>query len=106
MELVERGETDTDAARERIEALLGPYVGEQIDAIVLGCTHFPFLRAPIQRLFPDARLFDGREGTALRLKDLLEKGGLLSDAGPGSVEYQSSAGPEAVELMKRLMNSL
>ena len=106
VELVEAGEADSDAARAQIEKLLGPYTDTQIDAVVLGCTHFPFLREPIQRLFPDAQLFDGREGTALRLKDLLEKGDLLTTHGPGSVEYQSSAGTQAVALMKQLMETL
>ena len=106
VELVERGMARTPEAEKRVQALLGPYTGMQIDAVVLGCTHYPFLREPIQRLFPQAQLFDGREGTVLRLKDLLEKNGLLSDDGPGSVEYQSSAGPEAVELMQRLMREL
>ena len=103
VELVERGESGTPRARERIEALLGPYRDRQIDAIVLGCTHYPFLRDDIQRLFPRAQLFDGLEGTVRRLEYLLDKHGLRSDDTPGSVEYQSSAGPETVELMRRLM---
>lgn len=106
VELVEGGKAHSPEARECLQALLGPYAEEQIDAVVLGCTHFPFLREPIQAMFPKARLFDGREGTALRLKDLLERRGLRSDDSPGSVEYQSSAGKEAVALMKRLMESL
>ena len=103
VELVERGDAKSTEAEAQLESLLGPYRDRQIDAIVLGCTHFPFLRAPIQRLFPQAKLFDGREGTAMRLKYLLDTGGLRSDAKPGDVEYQSSAGKASIALMKRLM---
>ena len=39
-----------------------------------------------------------------RLKSQLEKYGLRSDDAPGTVEYQTSAGPETVEMMKRLMD--
>ena len=106
VELVEAGKADSPEARARLEALIGPYRDRQIDAVVLGCTHFPFLRAPIQRLFPQAQLFDGLEGTAQRLKYLLDQGGLRSDDGPGSTEYQSSGGENAVALMRRLMASL
>ena len=106
VELVESGKARTPEAAAQLEALLGPYMGMQIDAIVLGCTHFPFLRKPIRRLFPQAEIFDGREGTAMRLMDLLNRNGLRSDGSPGSVEYQSSAGPEAVALMKRMMDEL
>ena len=103
VELVESGRAQTPEAGARVRALLEPYAREQIDAVVLGCTHYPFLRSHIQRVFPGAQLFDGREGTALRLKSQLEKYGLLSDDTPGSVDFQTSGGPETIELMKQMM---
>ena len=106
VELVEGGKAASSEAEARLYALLGPYIDRQIDAVVLGCTHFPFLRAPIQRLFPQAQLFDGRDGTAQRLKYLLEQRGLLSNDEPGTIEYQSSGGPRAVALMQAMMASL
>ena len=106
VELVESGKARSPEADALLEALLAPYTHRQIDAIVLGCTHYPFLRASIQRLFPQAQLFDGLAGTAQRLKSLLETGGLLSRGGQGSIEYQTSGDESAIELMKRLMDSL
>lgn len=106
VELVESGNSRTPQAEALLESLLGPYTSRQIDAIVLGCTHYPFLREPIQRMFPQAMIFDGLEGTVMRLKSLLDGSGLRSDDAPGTVEYQSSAGPEAVALMRRLMREL
>ena len=106
VELVEAGKASSPEAEASLKALLSPYMADQIDAIVLGCTHYPFMRDSIQRLFPQARLFDGLEGTAMRLKSLLDAGGLRSRGEQGSVEYQSSGGPEAVALMRRLMDSL
>lgn len=106
VELVEGGKAHSPEAEAQIRKLLSPYADRQIDAVVLGCTHFPFLRGPIQRMFPQARLFDGREGTILRLKYLLETRGLLSDDRPGGVEYQSSGGAASVALMERLIEEL
>ena len=106
VELVEGGQAGTPEAEEHLRRLLEPYMDRQIDAIVLGCTHFPFLRAPIQRLFPRAKLFDGLEGTAQRLKYLLDERGLRSRESAGGVEYMSSGGEASVALMKRLMDSL
>ena len=103
VELVETGRAHDPEAETQVRRLLSPYAGEQIDAVVLGCTHYPYLRDHIQKVFPDAQLFDGRDGTVQRLKSQLEKYGLRSDDTPGSVEYQTSAGPETIELMKRLM---
>lgn len=77
VEFVERGELESEA--------LGRYLHEKLDryragadAAVLGCTHFPFLRAAIRRVLGDgAALYDGGLGTArqtqrqLALRDLL-----------------------------------
>lgn len=106
VELVESGQSRTEAARAQVEKLLSPYADRQIDAIVLGCTHFPFLREPIAHLFPQAQIFDGLEGTAQRLKYLLDQRGLRSTSAEGSVEYQSSGGEKSIRLMRALMEEL
>ncbi|MGX8706641.1 MAG: glutamate racemase [bacterium] len=106
VELVESGQADTNAAAAQVKKILSPYTGEQIDAVVLGCTHYPYLRRHIQAVFPRAMLFDGRDGTVQRLKSQLEVYGLRSDAAPGTVEYQSSGGSDSIELMRRLMRWL
>ena len=106
VELVEAGRAGTPEAAAQVAALLSPYADEQVDAVVLGCTHYPFLRRHIQSLFPEAEIFDGRKGTVMRLKDLLEQGGLLSDDAPGSVEYQTSGDPQIIGRMQALMRSL
>lgn len=106
VELVESGLARSDKAKEAIEQLLSPYLSRQIDAIVLGCTHYPFLRGHIQAMFPEAEIFDGRRGTVMRLKSLLEQGDLLSDDTPGTVEYMTSGSEDNILLMKDLMESL
>ena len=103
VELVEGGRAQTPEAAARVRALLEPYSDKQIDAVVLGCTHYPYLREHVQAVLPHAQIFDGREGTAMRLKSQLEKYGLRSDDAPGIVEYRSSGGPEAIALMEKLM---
>jgi len=106
VELVESGKAHSPEACSLLKALLAPYSDMQIDAIVLGCTHYPFLRDAIQARFPHAGIFDGLNGTAMRLKSLLDQNGLRSCDAIGSVEYQSSAGPASVMLMQRLMAEL
>ncbi len=103
VELVEAGRAHTPEAGDRVRALLAPYADQQIDAVVLGCTHYPYLRAHIQAAFPQASLFDGRDGTVQRLKSQLEKYGLRTRGTCGTIEYQSSAGESAVQRMQRFM---
>ncbi len=103
VEIVEAGKMNSPEAHDALAAIFAPFMGEQVDAIVLGCTHYPFLRRQIEAFFPGAQIFDGMDGTAQQLKRRLEAEGLLADRdAPGEIEFQSSGGPESIELMKRL----
>lgn len=106
VELVESGQADSPAAFLQLSRLLAPYQGRQIDSVVLGCTHYPFLAPSIKQIFPNAEIFDGRVGTVLRLKYLLETNKLLSDNSPGKIEYLTSGDNSTLDLMQRLMQSL
>ena len=68
-----------------LNEILSPYKG-QLKALVLGCTHYPLVKAEIQKLLPDVVLFDGGAGTARQTRRLLAEQDLLSD-GPGCVDY-------------------
>ena len=106
VELVEAGRADSPETEAALRELLGRYVGRSIDSVVLGCTHYPFLAGAIQRMFPEAEMFDGRTGTCMRLKHLLEAGGLRSKGTEGSVEFLTSGDASTIALMRRLMAEL
>ena len=106
VELVEAGRADSPETEAALRELLGKYVGRSIDSVVLGCTHYPFLAGAIRRMFPEAELFDGRTGTCMRLKHLLEAGGLRSKGTEGSVEFLTSGDASTIALMRRLMAEL
>ena len=106
VELVEAGKADSPETEAALRKLLGRYVGRSIDSVVLGCTHYPFLAGAIRRMFPEAELFDGRTGTCMRLKHLLEAGGLRSKGTEGSVEFLTSGDASTIALMRRLMAEL
>ena len=50
VELVERGETDGPAVEVSVSRVVEPLVSEGVDVIVLGCTHFSFLRDKIEEV--------------------------------------------------------
>jgi glutamate racemase len=54
VECVERLELDSPATRQLLAGYLGPLLAAGADNIVLGCTHYPFLRDSIQALVGDA----------------------------------------------------
>ncbi|MBR2586886.1 glutamate racemase [Candidatus Saccharibacteria bacterium] len=61
------------------------------DAVVLGCTHYPFVLRELKAYFPNADFIDSGPGVARQTKKVLEKNHLLASAKtPGSVEYYFS----------------
>lgn len=106
VELVESGLAGTPAADDALRRLLTPYLDRPVDCVVLGCTHYAFLARSVRALLPDARIFDGREGTAERLRDLLACGGLLAQRSePGAVELLTSGTPDVLAQMQMLLDS-
>ena len=103
---VERGNLDAPDVIELLERLIGGYRG-QVDAVVLGCTHYPFLRRQIRQVLGDVELFDGGEGTARQLERRLEESGLLrSGTGVGTVAFTSSVDtPEERALQRQLFEA-
>lgn len=105
MEFVERGELQGKALEQYLCNLFAPY--EKVDAVVLGCTHYPFVRKTIQKVLGDrVVLFDGGEGTARETKRQLETRGLLRlSEEPGNVVFENSAKEEALlKLCTDLLN--
>ncbi len=103
MELVE-GE-DADGARAYLREILRAHGGETLDAIVLGCTHYSFLKPALRELLPpETAVLDGNAGTARQLRRVLTERDLLAPAGPGGVELETSGDPDSVlPLMRRLL---
>ena len=63
--LVEEGWTDHDATRLIAREYLEPMLGDDIDTLVLGCTHYPLLKPMLRDVLgPDVRLIDSAEETA------------------------------------------
>lgn len=83
VEYIEAGCLDTPEVRQHLHHLLSPALAGGVDAIVLGCTHFPFLKPLIQELAgPCVEILDGALGAALQTRRRLESGALLRPAGP------------------------
>ena len=107
MEFVERGQLDTPQVRNYLRELLVPYLEHRsVDAIVLGCTHYPFVKPLIGQIAgPEVTIFDGGQGTARELMRRLAQGNLLTDRGtPGSVSFEESI-PEKVQLCRSLLQT-
>ena len=89
VELVEQGRADSPETEALLTALFAPYLGK-LDAVVLGCTHYPFAAKAIARVLGEkVALLDGGDGTARETRRRLEEAGLLEN-GPGEVVLTNS----------------
>ena len=106
VEFVERGELESEALDDFLSVLFGPYRDEPIDAVVLGCTHYPLIRESIQKsLGSGVAVFDGGAGTARETLRKLKEYQILSDSTEqGTVVFENSTGDERmIELSRYLL---
>ena len=103
VELVEQGKADSLETEELLRKILAPHVGK-LDALVLGCTHYPFVKEALSKILGERTLLlDGGAGTARQTKRCLEHADLLNP-GPGSVTMENSANvPKMLELSGKLL---
>ena len=79
VECIERGELDTPETKALIRQYTAPLLADGADTIVLGCTHYPFVKHVIQEIVGDKiTLIDTGAAVAKQLKRQLEEKGLLS----------------------------
>jgi glutamate racemase len=77
--LVETGEIDTHAVKDVLQKELPPLLEKNVDAIALGCTHYPFLRKQIRAVVgPDIKIVDSGGAVARRLHYILEHENILA----------------------------
>ena len=102
-EMVEQGLFDGPVVDAYLQDLFLPFRYCGVEYIVLGCTHYPFLRRAIARNFGrPVAIIDGSQGTARQLRRQLEAKGLLSQrAGRGTVTFQNSL-PEKLAMSQTL----
>jgi len=102
VELIEAGKADSPETDALLHALFAPY--PKLDALVLGCTHYPFAARAISRVLgDDVALLDGGDGTARETKRRLKEARLLR-TGEGSVTFENSKNSqELLELSRQLL---
>lgn len=103
VERIEAGQGDSEETKAFLRQLLAPYIGK-LDAMVLGCTHYPFVRRNIAAILgPGTEIVHGGQGTARETKRRLAAAGLLHQ-GQGSLQItNSSPDPKLIELSYKLL---
>ena len=86
--LAEEGWLEGPIPRAVVDTYLATLTKSGIDALVLGCTHYPLLKPVIaEAMGPDVRLVDSAEETARAVAAVLAERGLAREAGTGSTSF-------------------
>lgn len=102
VDLIEKGELHSPATVGLLERYLAPLLAQQADTLVLGCTHYPFVREAIEsvcrRLATSVpAIVDTGDAVTRQLVRLLEADGLLADAPQGSLAGYTTASQSTLE---------
>jgi len=106
---IEQGNLEGSRTREILEDALLPMLEKNIDTVVLGCTHYPFVIPLIQRIIGEnvataprrrVRVIDPAPAVAKQVRRLLEAGGMRSlSSTRGGVKFYTSGDPALFKSM-------
>ena len=108
VEFVEKGLLDSEDLTAYLEEVLSPWTAIGLDAIVLGCTHFPFALKQIRQIVGErTAIVDGAAGTVREALRQLERRDLLTGRSHGGIVelIQSGSDEEWLRRAKELLDT-
>lgn len=103
--LVDQGKIEAKAVESILDHYLEAIPKEAVSAVVLGCTHYVFLKVFIEAYFKHpVKLYDGNFGTANHLQQLLVSREACCTKGLGEIRLENSLGEVMVERSYQLLN--
>jgi glutamate racemase len=94
VEHIERIQSDLPAIKNLLQKCIRPLVEKGADSLVLGCTHYNFIKDQIREVAGDAvAIIDTQEAVSNRLASVLKEEDLLSEL-EGTIHFYSSGNPE------------
>lgn len=98
VELIETGDLASPALRDLLRGYVEPLLAAGCDTLILGCTHYPFLKPLLAQMIPaEVALIDTGAAVARQLKRLLAERHLLADGPARSAQFWTSASPEHLQ---------
>jgi glutamate racemase len=104
VELVETGELNSPAARALVERYVAPLLERSVDTLVLGCTHYPFLRSTIAAVAgPQVVIVDTGPAVAWQVARVAAQRGLA--AGQGRARFWTTGdSPQVAAVARRVLD--
>lgn len=104
VECIEQGQLDAPQTHALLQQYCQPLIAAGADTIVLGCTHYPFVRQYIQKIAgPNVTLIDTGAAVAKRLQQVLEQQQMLNAATEaGDYVFLTSGTKDTQQVMLQL----
>ncbi len=101
VEQIEKGELATPQTRALVESCVRPLVDQGADTIVLGCTHYPFVRPAIESVAgPDVTIIDPSAAVARELRRRIEHEHLATPSRrAGSIRFWTTGSTAHLKVM-------
>ncbi len=104
VELIEAGELDSDVTRTLLQGFVQPLLAEGCDTLILGCTHYPFIKSLLRQLLPaSVSLIDTGAAVARQLQRVLAEQQLLATGPARPAQFWSSANCQQLQQVLPLL---
>jgi glutamate racemase len=97
VELIESGKIHSTEIADLLNSYLIPMIEANIDYLVLGCSHYPFLIPQIKNILPEhIKIIDSGHAVARQTQKILEEKAGFNDSGNPSQVFYSNSDPEVL----------
>ena len=95
VELIENGKINSPEIKKLLQSYLQPMIEQNIDYLVLGCSHYPYLMPLIKKIIPHyIKIIDSGEAVARQTKNILtEKVGFRTEDSPSTQLFYTNSNP-------------
>lgn len=99
VELIENGKLDTDEMKGLLKLYIQPMIDANIDHLVLGCTHYPYLIPQLLELVPNhVKIIDSGEAVAKQTKNVLSQKNMLNkQLTKPNLKFYTNANPAVMQ---------
>ncbi len=103
VQLIEEGQIESEEMTRLLTKYINPMIQKNIDYLVLGCSHYPYLIPQIKRILPKhVKIIDSGEAVALQTKNILLEKNILSNSKTSSAIFYTNTNPQ---VLKKIIGS-